>query len=43
MHGSRDLVPVRKLHASVKDMQRFRAKEAVLVVVFEAKTVFNRI
>ena len=42
IHDFRDSVPVRKLHACCKDMQKFRAKQAVLVVLFKAKTADKR-
>ena len=42
IYGFRDLVPVRKLHACCLDMQKFRAKQADLVVVFKAKAIDNR-
>ena len=39
IHDFIDSVPVRKLHACCKDMQKFWAKQAVLVGVFKAKVV----
>ena len=42
IHGFKDSVSVRKLHACCWDMQKFRAKQAALVVVFKAKAVYNR-
>ena len=41
IHGFRDSVPVRKLYACCYDMQKFQAKQAVLVV-FKAKAVYIR-
>ena len=43
IHGFTDSVPVCKLHACCEDMQKFRAKKAVLVVVFKVKAEINRI
>ena len=42
IHGFRDSVPVRKLHACCYDTQKLRAKQAVLTVVFKAKAIYNR-
>ena len=41
IHGVRDSACVRKLDAYCKDMQNFRGKQAVLVVVFKATAVYN--
>ena len=41
IHGFRDSVPVRKLHICCWDMQKLRAKQAILVVAFNAKAVHN--
>ena len=41
IHGFRDSVPVRKLHACCYYMQKFRAKQGVWIVVFKAKAVDN--
>ena len=43
MHGFRDSFPVLKLRACCYDMQKNRAKQAVLVVVFKARTGYNKI
>ena len=42
IHGFRDVAPVRKLHAHCCDVQNFWAKQAVLMVAFKLKAVFNR-
>ena len=42
IHGFRDSVWVNKLYACCEDMQKFQAKQAVLVVVFKAKAVDDR-
>ena len=41
IHGFTDSVPLRKFQARCWDMHKFRAKQAVLVVVFKAMAVFN--
>ena len=41
LHGFRDSVPVRKLHSCCQDMQKFQAKQAVLVVLFKAKELYS--
>ena len=39
IHGFKDRVPVCKSHAYCEDMQKFQAKQAVLVAIFKKKAV----
>ena len=43
MHSFRDSFPVCKLHTCCWDTQKFWVKQAMLVVVFKVKAVFNTI
>ena len=43
IHDLRVSVPLCKLHACCYDMQKFRARRALLVVAFKANAVDNRV
>ena len=42
IHGFRDSVPVRNLHACCSDMQKFRPKHPVLVAVFKTEAADHK-
>ena len=41
MHDFRDSIPVQKLNDCSENMQKFRAKQAISVIAFKAKAIYN--